>query len=202
MKKLYVLLFAFVGIFAMAQVTFNPGIRAGVNFARFTEGNNNFYGWNFEDSYYTPYQTSSDMKAKVDFYVGFQGNIRFAKMYALQPEINYSRQGTKVEYTQDGVSKNSDASVSYLGLHLVNKFYMNKFNVHIGPTFEFQVESKNINTDSEVDLGGLLGVGYDVTDNIGVEVRIKKGFIPVASFDDNHSNVTVQAGLYYTFKTK
>lgn len=202
MKKLLFLTMVLAGTFAMAQVTFNPGIRAGVNFARFTEGGSNG-GWYYNDPYYNNTNEDADMSAKVDFYVGFQGNIRFAKMYALQPEINYSRQGTKVTYTNStGNRQTDDITVSYIGFHLVNKFYMDKFNIHIGPTLEFQVEEKNFNSDSEADLGALLGVGYDITPNFGVEARIKKGFVPVAYSNDNHSNVTVQTGIYYTFPGK
>lgn len=201
MKKLILLILAFAGTFAMAQVTFNPGIRAGVNFARFTKGDSNG-GWNYyNDPYYS--NNNTDFKTKVDFYIGFQGNIRFAKMYALQPEINYSRQGSKVEWTDNSnVRHTDDLSVSYVGFHLVNKFYMDKFNIHVGPTLEFQVEERNFNTENEADLGALLGAGYDITPNIGVEARIKKGFVPVAYSGDNHSNVTVQAGIYYTFPGK
>ncbi len=195
MKKFLFLLLIVIGSTAGAQTVFNPGIRAGLNFARFTEGSS---GQSlYQGNYYS--MENTDMKARVDAYVGFQANLRFTKMYALQPEINYSRQGTKIRYNYNGVTYNEDWTVSYIGFHVVNKFYMDKFNIHVGPTMEFQTEEKNVDTDTEIDLGGLLGVGYDITPNIGVEARIKKGFIPVIYADDSHSNITIQTGLYYTF---
>lgn len=195
MKKFLFLLLIVIGSTAGAQTVFNPGIRAGLNFARFTEGSS---GQSlYQGNYYS--MENTDMKARVDAYVGFQANLRFTKMYALQPEINYSRQGTKIRYNYNGVTYNEDWTVSYIGFHVVNKFYMDKFNIHVGPTVEFQTEEKNVDTDTEIDLGGLLGVGYDITPNIGVEARIKKGFIPVIYADDSHSNITIQTGLYYTF---
>lgn len=196
MKKLLLLFLITFATFAMAQTVFNPGIRAGLNFARLTKGDSYSSYYN-NGSYYNT--SNTEMKARIDAYVGFQANLRFSTRYALQPEINYSRQGTKISYTYNNVRYNEDWTVSYIGLHVVNKFYMNKFNIHIGPTMEFQAEEKNVDTENEVDMGGLLGVGYDITPNIGVEARIKKGFIPVIWGNDNHSNVTIQTGLYYSF---
>jgi hypothetical protein len=114
---------------------------------------------------------------------------------------NYSRQGAKFE-TNVNNWNGQTLSVSYLGLQLVNKFYFNKFNVLVGPTLEFVVDKKNFEPDNEIDLGITAGLGYDITKNFGVEARVKKGFVPVYSFYDNHTNVTFQAGVYYTFNMK
>ncbi len=196
MKKLLFVVLVTIGTMATAQTIFNPGIRAGLNFARLTEG---YAGQSLYVDNYPYAHENIDMKARVDAYVGFQANLRFAKMYALQPEINYSRQGTKISYNYNGVNYNEEWTISYIGFHVVNKFYMDKFNIHVGPTMEFQTEEKNVDTDTEIDLGGLIGVGYDITPNIGIEARIKKGFVPVVFGDDSHSNITIQTGLYYSF---
>lgn len=197
MKKTALLLFALFATLSFAQVTFNPGIRAGANFSHFTNNESQTFYW--PDS--PNANMSMDFKTKTDFYIGFLGNIRFAKFYALQPEINYSRQGAKFE-TNVNNWNGQTLSVSYLGLQLVNKFYFNKFNVLVGPTLEFVVDKKNFDPESEIDLGITAGLGYDITKNFGVEARVKKGFVPVYSFYDNHTNVTFQAGVYYTFNMK
>lgn len=197
MKKTALLLFALFTSISFAQVTFNPGIRAGANFSHFTNNESQTFYW--ADS--PNANMKMDFKTKTDFYIGFLGNIRFAKFYALQPEINYSRQGAKFE-TNVNNWDGQTLSVSYLGLQLVNKFYFNKFNVLVGPTLEFVVDKKNFDPESEIDLGITAGLGYDITKNFGVEARVKKGFVPVYSFYDNHTNVTFQAGVYYTFNMK
>ncbi|SHM42062.1 porin family protein [Chryseobacterium polytrichastri] len=197
MKKTALLLFALFTTLSFAQVTFNPGIRAGANFSHFTNNENQTFYW--PDS--PNANMKMDFKTKTDFYIGFLGNIRFAKFYALQPEINYSRQGAKFE-TNVNNWNGQTLSVSYLGLQLVNKFYFNKFNVLVGPTLEFVVDKKNFEPDNEIDLGITAGLGYDITKNFGVEARVKKGFVPVYNFYDNHTNVTFQAGVYYTFNMK
>ncbi|SEM78151.1 hypothetical protein SAMN05421856_106262 [Chryseobacterium taichungense] len=67
---------------------------------------------------------------------------------------------------------------------------------------DFLVEQKNFEASNEVDLGITAGIGVDITNNFGVEARVKKGFIPVYTFYNDHSNVTFQAGVYYTFNMK
>ncbi|WP_080776998.1 outer membrane beta-barrel protein [Chryseobacterium phocaeense] len=199
MKKILFLLTALISGFAFSQVTFTPGIRAGANFSHFSNSEDfNYYYYNEFPNAQQPYM---DYKTKTDFYIGFLGNIRLAKFYALQPEINYSRQGAKI-HTNVNNWDGRTLSVSYLGMQLINKFYFNKFNVHAGPTLEFVVEKKNFDPENEIDLGITVGLGYDITPNFGIEARVKKGFIPVDSYNSNHSNVVFQTGLYYTFNMK
>lgn len=199
MKKIISLFTLIISGFSLAQVTFNPGIRAGANFSHFT---NKAQWYSYMDFDYSN-STEADMnfKNKTDFYIGLFGNIRFAKFYALQPEINYSRQGTKLE-TNINNWDGQTITASYIGFQIVNKFYFNKFNIHVGPTMDFLVEQKNFEATNEVDLGITAGIGVDITNNFGIEARVKKGFIPVYTFYNDHSNVTFQAGFYYTFNMK
>lgn len=198
MKKTLFLLAFIVSGLSFAQVTFNPGIRAGANFSHFTNKDQWYSYW---DDYSYGNEAKMDFKTKTDFYLGLFGNIRFAKFYALQPEINYSRQGAKLD-TNINNWNGQTITASYLVFQLVNKFYFNRFNVHFGPTLEFLVEQKNFDAENEIDLGITAGLGFDITDNFGIEARVKKGFIPVYSFNNDHSNVTFQAGVYYTFNMK
>lgn len=198
MKKLYFLLFALFSALSFAQVTFNPGIRVGANISHISDGPA------YESFYYNDNQgyhygaNAYDIKSKVDFYIGFQANIRFAKFYALQPEIYYTRQGARFESQNPAVSSKT-VTLSYVGGAVVNKFYFEKFNIHFGPTLELLTDYKNIDSPIEADLGLLFGAGYDLTKNIGVEARIKKGFVHI---NNDNTNVTFQAGVYYTFNLK
>lgn len=200
MKKTFFLLIALISGLSFAQVTFNPGIRAGANFSHFTNDVDQTYLYP-GDMYYPQSNANVKFKTKTDFYLGFTANVRFAKFYALQPEINYSRQGTRIESNVKNIG-DKDVTLSYIGFQLVNKFYFNQFNLHVGPTLDFIVQKKNFHPDNEIDLGVTAGVGYDITKNFGVEARVKKGFIPIYSYYEDHSNVTFQAGVYYTFKMK
>jgi hypothetical protein len=199
MKKLTFLIIL-ISSLSFAQVTFNPGIRAGLNLAKFTQSDNGIYNWFDEDpDYYYPNYQKEETDFIADFYVGLFGNIRFTKFYALQPELNYSRQGSKIRVANETY----EPKISYLSLQIVNKFYFQKFNIHVGPSIDFALEDKGFSPSNNVDLGFLLGAGYDITNNFGIEARVKKGIVEVAySNDENRTNVLLQAGVYYTFNTK
>lgn len=213
MKKIFTLFIALTSVMVFSQVTFNPGIRAGVNFAHFSGADDYYY------NYVNGTETTNKITygSRVDFYAGFIANIRFAKIYALQPEIHYSRQGGTVEYknTNNQIEK-TDFKLAYMGLQLVNKFYINKLNFLVGPNLEFVINNKELGNNyndshdehyyfgyqrNEIDLGITAGIGYDITKNLGVEARVKKGFLPVIDNGNYHSNVVFQTGLYYTFNT-
>jgi len=221
MKKILIAaIFALIGFTqTQAQVTFKPGLRAGANFSHFTKGSD-------YDNYYNSNDDRTEFESKTDFYVGFYGALRLTKYYTLQPEINYSRQGSKFNtrdfrYDQYGNSIGSNTrsgqiDVSYLSISVINKFtFSEKFNVHIGPTIDFKVEeggsfvtpnNNNYYYDSDptdVDLAFVAGVGFNFTKNLGIEARIKKGIIPVIdTSDDNHTNVNLSIGATYTFDIK
>ncbi|MCE3074868.1 outer membrane beta-barrel protein [Chryseobacterium gwangjuense] len=199
MKKLSLILIILISSLSFAQVTFNPGIRAGANFAKFTQSDSGIYNWFDENSGSHSSGSKEETDFITDFYIGFQGNIRFAKFYALQPELNYSRQGSKIKVD----NKTYEPKLSYFSFQIVNKFYFDNFNIHVGPSIDFVLANKNFEPSNNVDLGFLLGAGYDITPNFGIEARVKKGIIEVAySGDENRTNVLLQAGVYYTFNMK
>ncbi|MGH2664198.1 outer membrane beta-barrel protein [Flavobacterium sp.] len=196
-KSIIVALFCVFGLVETnAQVTFKPGIRAGLNFAHFSKGGD-YYNDNYTND-------NREFDSRTDFYVGFYGALKLSKFYTLQPEITYSRQGANfVFYDNNDRRVKQELEVSYLSLGVINKFTFNgKFNVHVGPTLDFVVD-ENFDTDSEVDLAFMLGAGYNFTPNFGIEARIKKGIVPVLDYSNgDHTNVVFQTGITYTFDVK
>ncbi|TGD59165.1 outer membrane beta-barrel protein [Flavobacterium humi] len=196
-KTIIVALFCIFGLSqANAQVSFKPGLRAGLNFSHLSKG-----GAYYDDEFTND---DRDFNSRTDFYLGFYGALKLTRFYTLQPEINYSRQGARFQfYTDDNRRHTENLEVSYLSLGVINKFTFNeKFNVHVGPTLDFVVD-ENFDTDSEVDMAFVLGAGYNFTRNFGIEARIKKGIIPVLDYSDgNHTNVVFQTGITYTFDVK
>jgi hypothetical protein len=194
-KGILILLLTFFGILqTQAQVTFRPGLRGGANFSHFTKGNDYYY-----------YDTDNidsqrgDYSTKTDFYLGFYGALKLSRFYTLQPEINYSAQGSKYK---SPTNNNGKLDVDYLSFGVVNKFtFGDKFNIHFGPTLDFVVD-KNFNTDASVDMGFVLGAGISLTPNFGIEARVKKGIIPVVDYNESHTNVVFSLGATYTFDVK
>lgn len=199
MKKTIIIavLCFFASVEANAQVTFSPGIRAGVNFSHLTKGDN------YDSTMYNPNTGEYELKpnnpypSKTDFYLGFYGALRLTKYYTLQPEIDYTRQGAKF--------RNSSATldVSYLSFAVINKFSFNdKFNVHVGPTLDFVVD-QNYDVDGQIDLAFVLGAEFNITKNFSIDARVKKGIVPVIDLSTNdHTNVVFSIGGAYTFDLK
>lgn len=196
-KGILILVFTFFGMLqTQAQVTFRPGFRGGANFSHFTKG---YY------YYADPYNPSNmgvnndEYSTKTDFYLGFYGALKLSKFYTLQPEIDYSAQGSNYRSATNG---SFNFNVDYLSFLVLNKFtFGDKFNFHFGPTLDFVVNS-NFNTEANVDMAFVLGAGINLTPNFGVEARVKKGIIPVVDYNDSHTNVVFSLGATYTFDLK
>lgn len=200
-KTIFAFLILICG-FSSAQVTFNPGIRAGINFANFTKGNSGSFYIHEDDN--PEKVTNTSLKTITDFYIGLQGNIRFTQRYALQPEFNYSRQGTNLQYTtENGVLPEKRLHYHFIGLQLTNKVYIKNFNILAGPFLDLAVGENN----SGLDLGFTGGFGYDFSKNLGFEARIKKGFVSMLDYENSsfifsNSNTVFQIGAYYTLRFK
>ena len=196
MKKLLLLAMVLLGTAVQAQVKFTPGLRAGVNFAKISD---------------------TDLDYRTDFFAAAAAGIRFTKVYTLQPEIGYSRQGAKGDYSFNGPSglerDNINIKLSYVTFTLINKFTIaDRLSLMVGPTLDILVE-RSPYTEEDADVGITAGIGCKLADGLGVEFRIKKGFVTAISdgpytddtafFEvDQASNFVMQLGLTYTFNLK
>lgn len=205
MKKTYIIiaLFVFCGI-TTAQTTFTPGVRAGMNFSKFTNSETDF---------------------KSDFYIGGLLAIKFSKIYTLQPELIYSRQGASAERIFDPtnfVNQTSTVnfSLDYLAVGAISKFTFGKgFQAVVGPSVDFKLNDNfskyDLRNPIGFDLAFVTGVGY-AFNNLTVEARFKQGLVDI--FGDNYNtnvdqnnngnydeiilNQLFQIGVSYTFNFK
>ncbi|KRB54756.1 outer membrane beta-barrel protein [Flavobacterium sp. Root186] len=199
--------FAFVS--TQAQVTFRPGIQAGVNISKITG-------------------SDLDLNSKTDFYIGAFGALKLGKIYTLQPEITYSRQGAKgsVEgfypvYYPDGQSgltyenRDLDISLQYLSFVTMNKFNITEniyflagpfADIIVGKEIKYNKSNNffaNVSNAEDIDFGIIGGLGFSLPKGIAFEARIKKGVMD--AFDDangaatTNSNLVFQFGAAYTF---
>jgi len=187
MKKIVLLsLFVAFSSVIFAQVTFKPGVRAGLNLASITDTNDG---------------------SRADYYAGIFAELKLGKLYALQPEITYSKQGSR------------NIELDYMSIHFTNKFYIlkDKLPVYalIGPGFDVNLHgdtgsySNSYSTGYstgvtfEADFSFHAGVGYDFPFGLGVEARYKHGIIDVLGnneppFEGKLNNV-IQLGVLYKF---
>lgn len=200
-------LFFFCLMTVTAQSTFKPGVKAGVNFATFT---------------------NSDADTKTDFYLGGLFAMKFSKVYTLQPELVYSRQGAI--RTQDNtlvvnptIADGTELkySLDYLSLGVINKFTFGK-GVHfvVGPTIDFKVadnfNEKGVSEPIGLDLALIGGLGYDFPNGFSIDARFKQGMADIfgnnynntsdpegnGNIDDIVLNQLFQVGVSYTFDIK
>lgn len=203
-KKLAFVLFVFFAIVKLqAQVTFNPGLRAGLSLSTISE-------------------THADYKP--DFYIGGFGEINLSKRYALQPEINYIRQGSNNvarnffdSNTQTERVVYQDLQISYLSIGLINKLKFGQgFQVQFGPALDVLLDDNLVFRKTNNDLSFVTGVAYKMPSGLAFEIRFKKGLYDVLDsdyyynnsnnndyfFSDYNSNVNFQIGVTYSFNVK
>lgn len=198
MKKIIIAIaLTFAGITtAEAQVSFKPGIRGGANFSKIT-------------------QTESDFKP--DFYAGIFGELKLGRFYSMQPELTYTSQGgagIPVGYydynLQRDVYEKKDITFSYISFSLINKLNLpSGINFQLGLTFDIEANSNHY-SNAGVDLAFVFGLGYNITDNLTIEARVKKGIVDVFEsdyyyndgnyfYDDYNTNFLFQVGVAYSF---
>ena len=202
MRNHYILfsIFLLCAFQSRAQVTFQPGIRAGANFSDLTETNASY---------------------KTDFYAGGLLAINFTKRYTLQPEIIYSRQGANnaetyyYDFNTDmNIEGRDDISINYISLCATNKFNVYKgFHITVGPTLDFLIDTNIHNKESDIDVAIVTGFGYKFPSGLALEFRFKKGIADVVNseyyeggddflFGDYNTNLLFQVGAAYYFDLK
>lgn len=189
MKRVLVILILFSTLSTFSQVEFNPGVRAGVNFSRFTntEGSN-----------------------KTDFYIGGLLGIKFTKFYTLQPELTYSRQGAVVNelgyfngYDPVIVPTNKEEkyNLDYLSIGVNNKFTFGPgIQVMVGPTIDVKVgdnfPSSLSNELIGIDFTLVAGLGFEFENGIAIEGRFKQGMVDIFGDNYNENNDSNGNGNY------
>lgn len=188
----------FAFLTTQAQVTFKPGVHAGINISKLT---------------------NTDLGNKTDFYVGGFGALKLGRVYTLQPELTYSRQGGKgtayMLATQN--KENIDVSLQYISALTINKFNFTP-NVYAlaGPFADILIANdiksnsnnmvSNFSKGEDVDFGVVAGLGYSLKNGIAFEARIKKGFtnayINYSDESGDANNLVFQFGAAYTFGKK
>lgn len=160
-KKFFALLcmtFLFTGI-TLAQKKVYMGLKGGINYASISHVPND---------------------PKVGLNAGIFVHIQKSKVFALRPELVYSRQGNS---PIAGSKTNYD--IGYIGVALANKFYPIKnvgFNFLLGPEINiFSPFDLNGEDDSTFfgDIALFAGLAYESPVGIGLEAKFKQGIFDV-----------------------
>ncbi|KAF2511281.1 outer membrane beta-barrel protein [Flavobacterium foetidum] len=201
-KKSTLILFIFFAIANLHAQDFKPGLRGGLSLSTISEMHANY---------------------RPDFYFGGFGEINLTKKYALQPEINYVRQGSNNvarNYTNPETNTQSvehlDLKLDYLSISMINKFTFGQgFQVLFGPSLDVRLNDNLVLRKNYNDIAFNLGLGYRMPSGLAFEARFKKGFLDILDsdyytndsndhylFGDYNTNINFQIGISYSFKAK
>lgn len=188
MKKVILSLAAvFAFGFANAQDSkMRFGVKAGMNVANLTGDVEN---------------TNSLIGAHVGGFMEYKLNDKFA----IQPELLFSMQGAKFEFTDidddfNVVTVEEDLKLNYLNLPIMAKYYATeKITVEAGPQIGFLMSAKFGDEDwkdytNSIDFGLNFGAGYEFTDNFSAGLRYNLGLSNVDDLPE--SSDTVHNGVF------
>ena len=130
----------------------------------------------------------------VGFNVGGFAEIKISDKFSVQPELLYSTQGAKFEYSEFGNTYKETLKLAYLNLPVMAKYYVApKFSLEAGPQIGFLLSAKdeysgegmsgsaNVKDNfNSIDFGLNFGAGFDFTDNFSAGIRYNLGLSNIA----------------------
>ena len=93
----------------------------------------------------------NDENARIGFHVGVYGQLLSSRVFAIQPEINYSTKGTRIESSFLGIDQTTKFNLNYIDVPVLAVFKLgDSFEIHAGPYWSYLVGA---NISSDGDLG-------------------------------------------------
>ena len=132
----------------------------------------------------------SNNSSRLSFHVGGFAEVKISDKFAIQPELVYSVQGTKVDV---GASEDVVYDLQYINIPVMAKFYATEqFSLEVGPQIGFLATAKaRFDGNSEdikdsfksTDFGVNFGAGYNFTENISAGLRYNLGLSNIPDAD-------------------
>lgn len=186
---LVVLLLIFTSVFAQNSFSNNSffGLKAGVNSSSLSgKSTRNDVGRELE------------VQSKIGFYISGFYKHELSSKYAIQPEILFSHQVTRIDIQRwEGipVEAGSDIHLPYILVPVVFQYYpIGKLSLELGPQLgynlgKFITIKGTVNLNNETydleerlndiarwDFSILAGIGYDLNENFSTKLRFAQGF--------------------------
>lgn len=172
-----------LGIFNSNAQMLQFGVKGGVNFANYTNGEIEGVDFNQVTSYH----------------FGLVTELKLLENLSIQPELLYSTQGSELE----GFGEQIKNELGYISLPVMAKFYLtnNGLSIEAGPQFSFLVSERNEIDSSDTNtfdfgLGG--GLSYKITDGLFISGRYIAGLTEVKK-DADAKNALIQFSVGYMF---
>jgi hypothetical protein len=157
--------------------------------------------------------TPTSFKSLVGANAGVAANFGFSDLLSFQPELLYSMKGAKLEENGDKI----ESRLNYLDVPMLLKLNADGPFFEAGPQVGFLMSQKttydiggmsNSSTSTEgtrkVDLGYVLGVGYQLASGPSLGLRYNGGISDLSdpSAGDKNRNSVFQIQLGYMFGGK
>lgn len=197
MKKV-ILLMAGIAMFSAASAQLKYGAKAGLNLA-------NIAG------------DMPNTKMKIGFHLGGFAKIPVAESFTVQPELLLSTQGTKTEFSYEGIESDSKLNLTYINIPVMAQYnHESGFFAETGPQFGFLVSAKSKTDEGKVDakdglktfdMGWGIGAGYLTKSNFGFNARFNFGLSNIAKTEEGDGdgkakNSVIQVGVFYVLGEK
>ena len=157
-------------------------------------------GLNISNQKYEAEGISVNANSIVGVQVGGFAEIKVADKFAIQPEVLFSTEGSKIKAEGEEILFN----LSYINVPVMAKFYpAPKFSIQAGPQLGFLVSAKGKFNDEKVDIkdgyksinfGLNLGAGYEFTDNFLVDVRYNFGLSDIS--ETNEEGIKTKSSVF------
>ncbi len=190
MKK-GLLVFAFL-TFAVA-VQAQIGIRAGIGSSNFSNGD-----------------VQRGFNSLIRPHIGVYYGMKATEKITVEPGLFFSGKGMST--TSNITNKKFEESLSYLDIPVLARYAVNKdFNVFLGPQVGFLLartyteESVKITDTAPVggyEIGGVFGLGYQLTSGINLQASYDFGITPFKYFQADVNNTVYKLSIGYTIPSK
>jgi len=200
MKKLCII--AVIAIFSFASINAQNirfGAKAGVNLASING------------------DETDDFDMRTSFHVGAVVEIPLSDKFSVQPELLYSSQGAKSEFSELDVTGDYKFKLDYLNVPIMMKYYVTEgLSLEAGPQIgillaantELEVGDVSEEEDvkefmKDIDFGLNFGAGYQLENGLNFSARYNLGLsniIDVEESDDSkiHNGVIqVSVGFFF-----
>ncbi|MBB1149608.1 MULTISPECIES: porin family protein [unclassified Myroides] len=156
-------------------------------------------------------------KTKAGFNIGVAAEFFVTEKFALQPELQYSTQGSKFDKSLGEYFGLYDADIqfkmNYINVPIMAKYYVAEgLSLQAGPQLGFNVKSEieitangitvtqdNKDLVNTVDFGLNLGVAYDLSFGLFFDARYNLGLTKINKVGDDTKQSVFQLSVGYKF---
>jgi len=179
-KLLLGIIAVFVTTFTVQAQQSRYGFRLGLNYSDI----------DFDDN--STGITGGEDDARIGFVAGFFAQYFISEKFTIQPELQYSAQGERTSVNGDRLK------VNVLQLPVLLNFHINKLTLSAGPQAGLRIwEWERTNDYETFQFSGVLGISYDVTDNLQAVLRGSYGLTDAIKTDDATSEFNATGVNHY-----